>query len=846
MSAVPAALPAARFYTVARVDASVAPVTRRESLTWDDLAHELTQHQAGPKEGAGWMPASISPGPRKAERVEHITMIVLDVEAEALKGPNGIKQLAGSLPPSISALAAELELRGWAGILSSTYSHEEPIPGGTTLGPRYRVVIEVSRPILPAELRPLAQHVADSLGIGRCVDRACMEPARLFYMPRCPAERLELAESARVDGQPLDVDVLLREAHASAEPPPRAGRLGASVIKAFNDAHDVATIIEQHGYKKAGANRWLWPGSTTGMPGVRMLPDSGRLFSSHSGDPLHGDHSHDAFSAWCVLAHAGDMSAAVKHAARMVGMERAVEGSPSSPRISSVLPVEGGVAPEGAEPDTWPEVRAITTELPAAPPFEAKVLLPDTLADFVLDEADRMPCAPDYIAAALLVCLGSAIGARCGIKPKRRDDWIVTPNLYGGIVGDPSTKKSPALGVVTRFLDRLEAGEVEKLGQAIKVHEAELAAFEAHQAVVKAAMKRAASGKPDAPKMEAAVADMQALQPPEAPQQRRFKSNDSTVAKLGDMLVHNPYGMLVYRDELIGLLASWDKDGNEGDRAFYLEGWNGTSSFSIDRIGRGSQHIKNLCLSVFGGIQPELLERYLAGMAASFDNDGRVQRFQVLVYPDSVPWAWRDRHPVKGARQAVRDLFHRLAEFDPLMDGASPADDFVKLPHFGFDDEAQSIFVQWATELHTKWIPGEVDPLMRQHLGKFEKLFCAIALILHLAENIGPVNKASALRAAAWCQYLAGHARRVYALVEAGKVSTANMLGRRIAEGKLQDGFTVRDVVRKQWSGITTSMQAESALAVLEGHGWIVSAERAPVDGGRPTTRHYISPKVQR
>lgn len=495
---------------------------------------------------------------------------------------------------------------------------------------------------------------------------------------------------------------------------------------------------------------------------------------------------------------------------------------------------------------SWPEPREIKSELPPAPEFDAKVLLPGTLADFVLDEADRMPCAPDYIAAALIVCLGSVIGARCGIKPKRRDDWVVTPNLFGGIVGDPSEKKSPSLATVTRFLDRLEVKEAEKLAERMRVYEAEKAAYEAHQAAVKAAMKKAAAGKPDANKMSLAMADMQALEPPEEPRQRRFKSNDSTVEKLGDLLVHNPQGLLVFRDELIGLLASWEKEGREGDKAFYLEGWNGTGSFSIDRIGRGSLNIKNLCLSVFGGIQPELLERYLSGIATSLDNDGRIQRFQVMVYPNPVPWRWSDRYPVNGAREAVRDLFERLASFDPVLDGAAPADDFVKLPHFNFDDAAQEVLVQWCTELHTVHIATEQDPLMRQHYGKFEKLFCAIALILHLAEGcIGPVTSASALRAAAWCEYLAGHARRVYGLAEAAKVSTARMVGRRIAEGKLGDGFTVRDVVRKQWTGITTAVQAESALDVLEENGWVLAME-TDNPTGRPTVRYYVNPQVSR
>ena len=512
-------------------------------------------------------------------------------------------------------------------------------------------------------------------------------------------------------------------------------------------------------------------------------------------------------------------------------------------RIANKLDAAVGIP---SEPYIWPAPTEIKTDLPPAPPFDAKALLPPTLADFVLDEADRMPCSPDYIAAAMIVCLGSVIGARCGVKPKRRDDWIVTPNLFGGIVGDPSSKKSPALGTVTRFLDRLEAKEAEKLEEANKIFEAEKAAFEAHQSAVKNSMKAAASGKGDKDKMLAAVNDLQNLEPPEQPHERRFKSNDSTVQKLGDLLAKNPQGMLVFRDELIGLLASWEKEGNEADKSFYLEGWNGTGSFNIDRIGRGSLHIKNLCLSVFGGIQPELLERYLAGIASSLDNDGRIQRFQVLVYPNAVPWEWRDRHPVKGAREAIRDLFDRMASFDPLQDGAAPADDFVKLPHFCFDDAAQEVFVEWCTELHTVHIAKEQSPLMQQHFGKFEKLFCSIALILHLAEgSIGPVQAHSALRAAAWCEYLTGHARRVYGLVEANKITTAKMVSRRLAEGKLKNGFTARDLVQKQWTGIQTAMHAEAALGILEDNFYVQSSEGIN-QTGRPTTRFSINPKVWR
>ena len=66
----------------------------------------------------------------------------------------------------------------------------------------------------------------------------------------------------------------------------------------------------------------------------------------------------------------------------------------------------------GSAVQPWPQPADLKVELPPAPAFDAVALLPCQIADFVLDEADRMPCSPDYIAAALVVALGSVIGAR--------------------------------------------------------------------------------------------------------------------------------------------------------------------------------------------------------------------------------------------------------------------------------------------------------------------------------------------------------------------------------------------------------------------------------------------------
>lgn len=500
----------------------------------------------------------------------------------------------------------------------------------------------------------------------------------------------------------------------------------------------------------------------------------------------------------------------------------------------------------------WPEPKPIQAALHPVPAFDPETLLPEALRGWVMDEADRMPCPPDFVAAGALVALGAIIGARCAIKPKARDSWLIVPNLWGGIVGLPSAKKSPAIGAALKPLDRL-------IARAMEAHQADLEGFEADRTVFEA-KKDAIEGRIKAAAKDAKKGDLDSIakelqghrqQAPQAPTLRRYKSNDTTVEKLGELLRENPAGLLVLRDELVGLIASWDREGREGERAFYLEAWNGNASFDTDRIGRGSIFIPNLCVSIFGGIQPDKLTGYLEQAANALANDGMLQRFQLLVYPDHRPWEWRDRIPAKEARDQAFAVFDALAEFAPEAWGAAPADDFAKFPHFRFDEAAQEIFIEWSGDLHRSKMPGEDHPIIAQHLAKFDKLFPALALILHLVDcaatgQRGPLKVESALRAAAWCDYLEAHARRCYGLLTDDGLRAAQALADKVRQGKLADGFTARDVRRNQWRGLTTDEAVQAALDWLEDEGWLRADEvgGAGPGSGRRTWRYFINPKA--
>ena len=95
------------------------------------------------------------------------------------------------------------------------------------------------------------------------------------------------------------------------------------VIGQFNQNYEPGNILEANSYKKAG-KRWRCPNSTSGIPGVIMLPDSepARVYSHHGSDPLADGHSHDAFSVFCQVEHNGNMAAAVSSAAKLLGIDR--------------------------------------------------------------------------------------------------------------------------------------------------------------------------------------------------------------------------------------------------------------------------------------------------------------------------------------------------------------------------------------------------------------------------------------------------------------------------------------------------------------------------------------------
>jgi len=602
---------------------------------------------------------------------------------------------------------------------------------------------------------------------------------------------------------------------------------GAAVAVAFNAGNLLAVATELH--RKYPALRLILAADddhlTPGNPGLTKATEAARAVGGYLAVPEFFGHERGNKDTDFNDLHQLAGLAAVKAC-----MDRAALAAAGDPAATS---------PD----DVWPEPTPLPDALPAVMKFDME-LLPEALRGWVADIADRMQCPPDFTAVGAVTALSSLIGARAVVAPKARDDWRVVPNLWGVIVGRPGVMKSPALSEVMKPLHRLESTEREQWQAA---HDAWELDAKVSELSGKQNEKQAAMCAAKDPAKARAL-----LQPTEAPAEptmRRYLVNDATVEKLGELLTVNPWGVLVYRDELHGLLCSMDRQGQEGARGFYLTGYDGNQGHAVDRIMRGESYIPRVCLAMLGGIQPGKLQSYVRdAVAGGAGDDGLLQRFGLAVWPDVTrEFKYVDRWPDTPAKQAAWAVFERLNQLQPATD-TDPQE-------WRFDTEAQALFEEWLIPFETEIRGEELHPALVSHLSKYRKLIPALALIFALVDTPdggGVIHVRELIRALAWGEYLRSHAERIYAAAVIPETDAAQAMLTKIKAGKLcdsdgvlLDGFTARQVAVKHWAGLGTPDAVRKAADLLTDYGWLArEATPTGAKGGRPSDRYLIHPML--
>ncbi len=457
-------------------------------------------------------------------------------------------------------------------------------------------------------------------------------------------------------------------------------------------------------------------------------------------------------------------------------------------------------------------------------PFPVSVL-PEPLCSFVASSATAIGCDASYIALPLLAALAAAIGNTRRIQLKR--GWSEPAIVWAVIVGESGTQKTPAFRLVLQPLRDLQARAMKAHAAALDTHEAELLRFEKRLAE----WKRSKSNT-DPPSK------------PEPPAAARMIVSDTTVEALAPILLANPRGVLLARDEIGGWLGSFDRySGGKGgaDEAHWLS-MHGGECLVVDRKTGTPRtiYIPSAAVSVTGGIQPGILNRALG---AEHRESGLLARL-LLAMPPRRAKQWTEAEISPLTEAALLAIFERLYELDFVRDADGDAHP-ITLP---LSPAGKAAWIKFYNEHGRE--QADLTGDLSAAWSKLEGYAARLALVIHcvrwaaedptlmVADEVDEQSVGTGIALSRWF----GHeARRVYSILAEDDEARDR---RRLAEWieRRGGGVTLRELTHgvRQFRGDTNAARAALDDLVKAGIGrWTQPAPGSA--GGRPSPRFELT-----
>jgi putative DNA primase/helicase len=480
--------------------------------------------------------------------------------------------------------------------------------------------------------------------------------------------------------------------------------------------------------------------------------------------------------------------------------------------------------------EEWPEPASLGTDLPPVASL-TEMMSPERIRGFALDVAWRMGVLLDFVVICLLTLLSGTIQRRARIRLRALDyTWEEVFNLWGGLVGRSGMKKSPVILRIALPIYAIQDAWRKAHSKRVEQYEldseiSEIQIGEWRKQVRDALQEHAAiPQRPDSP-----------APPGKAP---RIIVNDTTAAKAQELVIENPAGLLLIRDEMGGWWSRLDSSGQDMDRDFYMTSWSGNAPYDVHRIGRGEKLLPALSLSIFGALTPAALRSYIieAAKTGRIEN-GFIQRFQMLIWPDGEIRDSEDSIPVDYPH--VQEIFERATKVSP------------EIPLiYRFTLRAQQCFESWYRNLTRQINALDPDDPMGSHLNKYPKLMSVLAGIFAMIEGEDSlVDVPQAELSIEYCCYFETHARRIYSSITSPRLEAARRLAEKIKTGKIgaEGIFSTKDVYMKGWKEMTDPDNARAVLRILEEHNWIRRQNtESGAKGGRPGESWLVNPLISR
>lgn len=332
------------------------------------------------------------------------------------------------------------------------------------------------------------------------------------------------------------------------------------------------------------------------------------------------------------------------------------------------------------------------------PPTLPNGLLPKVIEEYARVMGETMGVDPGGLAMAALAACSGATPDVIKLRMKRHNDqWHESSRIWVGLIGLPSTKKSPIISSATRKIVEIDY-------QLLRQYQNEQAQYN-----------------------ELQKGERTGVAPPV---QKRIRLEDTTIEGAQEVLVGSPNGVLLLRDELSGWFGGMDRysGGSRSasmDRGFWLQAYNG-GQYAWSRVGRRSGIIPNLSVSLLGGIQPDTIRR----LAAESLDDGLLQRLIPIVL--STASTGRDV-PMPPVAKNYEDLIEQLTELSPPPKSTWNRTEEAEV--LRFDKRAQELRDELEEKHHALLAYETVNGKLASHFGKYDGLFGRLCALWHCIEH---------------------------------------------------------------------------------------------------------------
>lgn len=220
-------------------------------------------------------------------------------------------------------------------------------------------------------------------------------------------------------------------------------------------------------------------------------------------------------------------------------------------------------------------------------------IYPQVIQELLRNVVSAKSFNKDFLSVGVLSACATAIGKTIRID---HDVWEDKPILWIAIIGRSGTGKSHALEYAIRPLKDKDEEYYQQYKDEFKIYKEN---------------KENKDG--------------------DKPNFVHYIMDDFTPEKLAENLQFNKKGILVFKDELMGWVNSFDQYSKGGEQERYLELFNG-GGLTVERVTKETIKVPNVNVNILGGIQPHKLKN-LAGNDRM--EDGFLNRF-LFVNPENL------------------------------------------------------------------------------------------------------------------------------------------------------------------------------------------------------------------